>query len=153
MSFKIYKPEDVVSAESFAGYAQQQLGIPYPTLKQMIILKRQIKDVMEKNPGFTYASLPRVVEWAKSRKKRFADPIKLLSSFRYAFEDGYLPELSERYEDLIEIDDKINAALRVETDQEWRRALMLSEDIEEKNAMYTKWVELRSHLFTQPANK
>lgn len=141
---KIYTAQDVKDAESFATYAQQQIGVPYPTLKMMIATKGTIKRMFAENPGLNWSSLPRIVEWAKARKKRYATLTSLLAGFRWAFQDGYLPELSESFEERTNVDELVYAALRVEKDPDWRRALMLTDSLQEKVSIYNKWVEVRS---------
>lgn len=135
--YGIMKPQDVVDAKTFAIYAQQKLGTPYPTTQGMIALKKNIKNLFATYEYADYQTLVKLVEWARSKKKRYADTFGLVAHFRYAWRDGYLPELDPN--PTREIDALIEKALRTEQDQEWRRRLVLSQGVEARTAIYKAW--------------
>ena len=118
------KPEDVVDAQSFAAYAQQKLGVPYPTGKDIAILRRQVKQLFEQQPTATWMTLVRTVQWAVEKKKRYARVYTLVGAFRYAYADGYLPELDPKEAVDEDVERGIAEALQIERDATWRRRLI-----------------------------
>lgn len=138
------KPEDVNDAKSFAAYAQQKLGTPYPTGKSISILKKSINEFFEHHPQADYFTLCRVVEWAKAKKKRYPYANQLVYAFRYAYADGYLPELDPNAEIVDEdLEEQIEAALRDETNDEWRRRLITASGITARREVFEAWQKHR----------
>lgn len=135
--FGVIKKEQVTDPKSYANYVQQNLGTPYPNTKQLIILRKNIKQLFELYPEADYTTLIKMVEWAKSKKKKFAHSYALVASYRYAWRDGYLPELDPN--PTKEIDAAIEAALAQETDEEWCRRLAMASGIDVKTEIYTAW--------------
>lgn len=136
---------DVNDPVSFSSYCQQETGIPYPTGKQMAIVRKAINEFFDEYPQADYSSLCSIVRWAKERRKRYANPGNLVrGGFRYAWVDGYLPELDPNYDDVDEdLEKRIEEALAVETDQEWRRRLIVSQTNEARNEVYREWMRYR----------
>lgn len=133
-------PQDVVDAKSFANFAQQKLGIPYPTQKSIAVLNKALKEFFAQYPQADYSTMCRLVEWAISKKKRFAHTYSLVYAFRYAYKDGYLPELDpnrERTNDDLEA--LIEEALVVEKDPEWRRRFMVAHGVKARGEVYEAW--------------
>jgi hypothetical protein len=141
--FGIMTKDQVTDPKSYANYVQQNLGTPFPTGKQMVILRKTIKDFFKAYPDADYGTLIRLVEWAKARKKKYAHCYALVSSFRYAWSDGYLPELDPN--PTKEIDRAIEEAIAKESDEEWRRRLGMASGIEVKTEIYNAW--LRKEAF------
>ena len=138
------KPSDVHDAHSFAAYAQQKLGTPYPTGKSIAILKKALKEFLEHYPQADYNTMCRVVEWAKVKKKRYPHVNQLVYAFRYAYADGYLPELDPNTEIVDEdLEAQIEAALRDERDEEWRRRLITASGPTARREVFDAWHEHR----------
>jgi hypothetical protein len=71
-----WTPELVAAApdpvRAFALYAQQVLGVPFYTTKDLVLLRQRVNDVFNRCPQATYYTLCRVVAWA--RRKRIRKP-------------------------------------------------------------------------------
>lgn len=133
---------DVNDPKSFAEYAQQKLGIPYPTGKSIAILKKALREFFEHYPQADYNTMCRVVEWAKTKKKRYAQVYQLVYAFRYAYQDGYLPELDPGRELTdSDLEAAIEAVLVDEHDLEWRRRLIVADGLEARRHVYEQWRE------------
>lgn len=137
---KIKTPADVHDPKTFAEYAQQKLGIPYPTGKSIAVLRKSLREFFEHYPQADYNTMCRVVEWAGSKKKRYAHTYQLVYAFRYAYQDGYLPELEPSREMTDEdLETAIEEALKVEKDIEWRRRLIVAHGLEARKHVYEEW--------------
>lgn len=136
--------DEVDSPEVFASYCQQALGTPYPSGKQIATLRRNIKEFFKQNPQASYGTLVRTIDWLRSRRKRVPHCYSVINSVRFAWRDGYLPELDpvetkdESFEDLI------TEALKVEQDPWWRDRLTGGLTPKAKLEIYQSWVEARS---------
>jgi hypothetical protein len=128
-------PDPVVA---FAEYVQQKLGVPWPTAKDMNILRSKIKEFFGHYPKLTYFTLCRIVEWARARHRRYDRVWKVIDAFRYAWKDGALPELDpDRAETTVE--ERITAALTVETNPMWRRCLIGAAGVEARRRIIDEW--------------
>lgn len=128
-------PDPVVA---FAEYVQQKLGVPWPTQKDFTILRHKITEFFEHYPKCTYYTLCRVVEWARSRRRRYDRVWKVIDAFRYAWIDGVLPELDpDQTDDNVEA--RINAALTVETSTWWRRCLLGATGATARRQIIEEW--------------
>ena len=133
-------PSDVHDALSFAAFAQQRLGTPYPTGKAIATLNKSLNEFFEHYPTADFYTMCRVVEWAKQKKKRYPQVYQLVYAFRYAYADGYLPELDPNVEQPDEsLEAKIEAALKVEKDDEWRRRLMIARGVKARTEVFEAW--------------
>jgi len=84
-------PEDVVDLNSWADYAHQKLGVAHPTAKLLPALHKIANGFFEEYPDATWLALVDVVRWAKhTRKVKHFDIEKLLGSWKYAHQDGYM---------------------------------------------------------------
>jgi hypothetical protein len=119
------------------------LGTPYPTGKQMAILKRQLKDLFANNKNASYATLVRTVEWCKARKKRPPHSYTLIAWIRYAWADGYLPELDAKAPVDEPLESLITEALEIEADQQWRYKLIGAQGIEARRKIFESWKQMR----------
>lgn len=90
---KVLGPDDVTDARSFAEYCQQTLGAPYPRGKEWATLNTKAKEFFEEKPQATWGTLCRVVMWARMKKKRPSAAWKVVGMWKWAWEDGALPEL------------------------------------------------------------
>lgn len=140
--------EDVVDWKSFADYAQQEAGIPRPTQKQIAQLRAAANQFFEEYPHTSWGTLAKIVDWAKARRQRYATPSNLIrGGFRFAWQDGYLPELDPDYADVdpdLAID--IERALEVETDPAWRRRLIVANGRGQREETYREWSRYRDSL-------
>lgn len=128
-------PDPVVA---FAEFTQQKLGVPWPTQKDMNILRAKINEFFEHYPKLSYYTLCRVVEWCRQRHRRYDRVWKVIGAFRYAYVDGVLPELApDQMEEPVE--QRIAAALAVETGERWRRALIGAEGTEARRQVIAEW--------------
>lgn len=133
-------PADVHDARTFAEYAHQKLGIPYPTGKSIATLKKSLNEFFEHYPQADYFTMCRVVDWAAHKRKRYAHAYQLVYAFRYAYQDGFLPELDPNRELTDEeLEAAINDALTVERDAEWRRRLIIAHGVEARRHVYEEW--------------
>ena len=140
-------PDDVHDAKTFATYCQQTLGIPYPRQQDIRYLHKSLREFFEHYPQADYYTLCRIVEWAKAKKKRYAHVNKLVYAFRYAYADGFLPELDPNSEPVDEqLEELIEAALKEETDDEWRRRLMIARGVTARTEVYQAWKQHRIGL-------
>lgn len=129
---------DVVDAKTFATYAHQRLGCPASTIKDITILRKQVKEFFAKNEQATWATMCNVVDWAKARKKRPHSVYVLVAWAKFAFADGYLPDLIPTNRDP-ELETLIEAALEVETDPHWRERLFTSYG-PGRRVVYEEWL-------------
>ncbi len=135
-------PDDVQNADDpakeFAEYCRQTLGTPWPTLKDMIILRKKTKEFFEHYPHATWHTLCRVVVFSRSRKRRHAHVWAVMEDFRRAYVAGVLPELDpvnrvdEKFAGLVE------RALESEDDPSWRRRLLLAQGSQQEE-VYSVW--------------
>jgi len=85
--------QEVDSPESFAMFVQQKLGTPYPTMKEMNILRKYLKEFFTTYPDLNYSVLVKIVDWCKAKKRRPAHSYQVITYLRYAWRDGAIPDL------------------------------------------------------------
>lgn len=127
----------MVDARSFADYVRQILGTPTSTIKDFVMLQKKLKEHQEAWPNADWQTLVRTVDWAKARKKRPTRSWLLVEWVRFAWADGYLPELDAKPVDQ-QLEEAISKALEVETDAEWRYRLLGAEGRARKE-VYVAW--------------
>ena len=132
-------PDPVVA---FAEYTQQRLGVPWPTQADLRILRRKVREFFAHYPKLTYGTLCRVVEWARSRRRRFDRVWKVVDAFRLAWVDGVIPELAPDATD-DSVEERITAALAVETDPWWRRTLIGAQGRDARAQVIGEWQTIR----------
>jgi hypothetical protein len=95
-----WTPEKVQAAQdkprAFAEYCQQTIGTPWPTLKDMTILRKKIKEFFEHYPRCDYRSLCRVANWCRARKRRPTRAWLVIESFRDAWRTATCPSSTRR---------------------------------------------------------
>lgn len=125
---------------AFASYAQQELGVAYPTVKDMAILRKKIKEFFALYDTADYHTLCRIVFWAKNRKrkKRFNKTWALVEAWRDALAQGALPELERGAVDP-GLEAEIQRALEVEQRPEWRRRLLGAAGAEARQKAILDW--------------
>lgn len=119
--------------EAYALYLQRELGIPWPTQRDMVLLKRKIKEIFDQYPHATYFSLCRIADWCKVKKRRFERVWMVPAEFRKAWAAGYLPELDSNPDQHLE--QRIQQALEVETRSGWRQRLMCAAGTARREAL------------------
>lgn len=146
--FGYLSTSQVNDAKTFARYCQQEVGIPYATQANMVILRRHIKGFFEHYPQADYRTLCKLIDWAKARNKRFTAPHILVTAFRSAWKDGFLPELDPKRQNIDEqLEEKINKALEIETLPFWRMRLFGATGIEARRNVYTDWKDWKRKQF------
>lgn len=136
--------EEVVDPVTLAKYAQQRVGIPYPTVKDMTILRKKAKWFLDNNPEASWQTFVRVLDWIKAKHKHPATVWWLVDAAKWAYGDGYLPELAAKERTDSELETEINAALEVETDLTWRRRLNTATGVEARRDVLEEWRECQS---------
>lgn len=145
---KYLGPGDVNDWKTFATYCQQRTGTPYPTTKEIPILRKTIKEFFELYPKADYFTLCRVVDWCRSHKKRYRTTAAVLAvGWKYAWSAGYLPELDPSYEHEDEdLEELISDALAVEDHEGWIRRLSIAQGNEARRKVYDVWCKERKDL-------
>lgn len=140
---RTHTPDTVEAAEdqaaAFAEYVQQTMGVPWPTIRDMSILRKKIKDFFALYPTADYRTLCRVVGFMRSRRRRVPRTWMVVDEFRKAWAAGQLPELDPGYCSNPSLDAAIAEALTVEQDPAWRRRLLLAQDPASRQEVYASW--------------
>lgn len=138
----VWTPEEVAHADdppkAYSEYVRQTVGTPGATVKDLAAFRKKVKKLMEDDPRITWHTMCRVAQWARQKRKRPAHIHYLPDMLRYAWSDGYLPELSPDAAD-DDLEEKIGRALGVETDEYWRRRLIASKGVEARAQTYSEW--------------
>lgn len=141
---KTWVTEDVCDAESFCEYAQQMLGVPWPTYYDKKVLKAKTDEIFKRHPQMTWASICHVADWMRTRHKRPARVWMIPESFREAWAAGKLPELDPRDHEDGDLERLIQAALQVESDPYWRDRLIGSRGVEARRRTFEAWLTTSS---------
>lgn len=149
MNLIVWTPAKVQNADdkprAYAEYLQQTMGVPWPTAKDLVILRRKIKEVFENYPQADYYTLCRLAAWCKSRRKRYSRVWMVVETLRDAWAAGALPELDPEGEDK-ELEEKIAEALKTEEREGWRRRLMGASGRTARKEAYEEWQQSNSQL-------
>jgi hypothetical protein len=141
-----WTPEKVATAPdpvvAFAEYAQQRLGVPWPTQKDLNILRAKIGEFFRHYNKVTYYTLCRVVDWCRARRRRFGRVWMVIGEFRNAFAAGALPELEPDATDE-RVEARITVALTSETQPAWRARLIGAEGRTARTRAVQDWERLR----------
>lgn len=130
---------DVVDCKTWGGFAQQTCGTPYPTFKYVAKATKRVKEMFELYPNADWQTMARVAIWARAKKRRFATLYGLASSWRYAWKDGFLPELDAPTHVDEETEAAIAKALLTETSPIWRERLIAAEGKKARRQIYEAW--------------
>ena len=141
---KTWAHQDVMDVDSFCEYIQQMLGTPWPTWHDKKVLKAKVDDIFRRNPGMTWSSMCKVVDYMRSRRKRPARVWTVPEFFREAWAAGQLPELDPRDEEDFDLERLIGAALEVESDDYWRNRLIGSRGVEARRRSFEAWLQTSS---------
>lgn len=128
---------------ALAQYIEQRLGVPWPTGKDQLIFRKQVKEFFVHYPDVDYFTLCRLVNWCKSRNRRYGRIIHVIDEFREAWKAGALPELDPQNRDP-EVEAAIARALSWENDPTWRRWLMGASGIEARRNALLEWRSVRA---------
>ena len=143
MSFIEFVPgHEVNDPTSFIRYAQQTLGCPYPTGKDIAITRKMIKEFFNQYPDLDYQALVRTVDWCASKRKRFSRVYKVIAEYRFAYKAGVVGDLIDRSGENKELEAGIAEALEVEQDRGWRAQLIGSRG-PGRRVTFEAWVEKR----------
>jgi len=142
-SVNFIKSNDVRDAESLARYIQQTVGVPWPTLKDMTVLRRSVNEFFQHYPDLDYLTLCRVADWCRSKKRRFARVWQVVPQFRWAYADGALPEVDQVRHTDVDVEDAIREAVAVETDDVWLDRLVCSQGRSLRREVLERWNQQR----------
>lgn len=131
---------DADSTRAFAEYCQQTIGIPWPTKKDMIILRKKCNDFFTLYPHCDWRTLCRVAVFLRDRKRRPARVWMVVDEHRKAWSHGAIPELNENAHTNEHVEANIAHALATETDESWRRRLMLAQGNIARREVYREWL-------------
>jgi hypothetical protein len=138
-----WTPELVASApdptRAFALFAQQEIGVPFATEKDLVVLRQRINDVFNRCPQATYYTLCRVVRWARTKRVRRARVYQIIDLLPEAWASRALPELDEPVRDQ-KVEQRIADALQIETDPSWRRRLIGAMGTSSRNRVLNDWM-------------
>lgn len=101
---------------------------------------REAADVFATRP---WQILAKGVEWGKLNGKNLRSLCGIFSLTDFAYQAGYIPELSPKQLQQRSLDEAIVAALEVETDPEWRLLLSASTGDTRKDAL-VRWEATRA---------
>jgi hypothetical protein len=142
-----WTPEKVATAPdpnlAFALYAQQVLGVPFATVKDLVALRTRVADVFNRCPQANYYTLCRVVRWATRKRIRRARVYQIIDLVPEAWADRALPELDEPVRDE-GIEQRIADALNVENDPSWRRRLIGAMGTTSRSRVLNDWMLSRA---------
>lgn len=130
------KRDEVVDCKSFAMYAHQNAGVPYPNGKEIAGLCSYLKQFRERYPGADWETLCKIVDWVVNNKQKYWSPQQLVANgHKKAWLRGYLPELDYTLTDL-DVDVRVERILSSEElDDDWARRFSLAQTPQEKEAV------------------
>jgi hypothetical protein len=141
-----WTPELVTKAPdpvyAFSLYAQQVGGVPFATVKDLVVLRQRIKDIFDRVPKADYYTLCRIVVWAKTKRIRKPRVYLYVDLLPEAWADKALPELDAPARDE-NIEQRIADALRVENDPAWRRRLIGCIGTTARSRVLNDWMNSR----------
>jgi hypothetical protein len=124
---------------AFADYVQQTIGVPWPTIRDMKILRSKIDGFFTLYPHTDYRTLCRIVMFMQSRKRRVPRTWMVVEEFRKAWAAGQLPELDpDNMRDETTVL-SISDALTTEHDPVWRRRLLLAQGASAQQEVLAAW--------------
>lgn len=123
-----WTPEKVLAAPdpviALANYIEQALGVGFPTMKDLKILRKRCNEIFDHYPRADYRTMCRVVQYNKKRKRKFARVYTVIDSFREAKMAGFLPELDAQ----ADVRARVAEILKTERDPEWRARFLTAPD-------------------------
>lgn len=140
---------DVHNSETLATYIEQQTGTPWATNQDRLILKKKCNEFFQRYPYLDYEALCHLTDWCHRRRRRFSNVWKVLDQFRYAYEDGALPEVNTRRRVDPQLEQDIEEALSLETDSEWRAMISGTPNLKVRKEVLENWRIKRRPLLVQ----
>lgn len=130
-------------AWAFAEYCAQTAGIPWPNDGDLGKLKIEVRKFFYRYPQCDWYTMCRIVRWMTARKIRVPRLWMVVDFHREAWSKGGLPELDPGYEkpDPV-VDQMIQCAIKIETDEQWLDRLMLAQSPTAKQKVYSAWESL-----------
>lgn len=135
----------VNDAQTLARYIEQTTGTPWATLQDIILLKKKSKEFFTRYPYLDYSTLCHIADWCQRKRRRYSNVWKVIDSFRYAYEDGALPEIDMARQDPI-LEHNICVAVEKEPDQLWRMKLMGERGIDARKELLDNWRRTREPM-------
>ena len=129
-------PENVIDNDTFMQYVCETVGSPW-AFKDLLVMRKKTKGFFSEYPQCDWATLVRVAQWARAKRRRPAHAFQVVDYARYAWSDGAVPEMDPSNDDLA-LEAEIHQALEVETDSCWRERLIMSEG-DGRRAVYQQW--------------
>lgn len=137
---------DVSNDKELAAFIQQELGTPQPYYSKDWILYRQaLKQAFDVYPNADWLTMTKVVAFVKNRHKRIPTAAGVIREMRWAWGAGFLPELDPSQQIDLDLEERIEQALRVETDMDWRSRLTAAAG-NARSYVYDMWVKERQCL-------
>jgi Holliday junction resolvase RusA-like endonuclease len=124
----------------FARYCQQTVGTPVPQTEKWPALAKRVKVFFIEYPQADWYTLCRVAQWCRTHNVRPRTTVGLVSCFNSAWKDGAIPELDPHSWD-IEVEHRIERALQMEKDEDWRSRLFLAKGPEARRRAIEEWEE------------
>ena len=146
MTTERLKSKDVTSWDTFARYAQQRLGTPYPSSgADWQRAKVKIEPLFDQYDHFSFSTLAALVDWAHSKKKRFGSLGEVCWHVTDAFREGALEDMIPGAKELESWQEKMWTALETldpndEGDKVWRQRLLTAQDAG-REKVYLAWLE------------
>lgn len=129
----------MVNAKTFAAYCQQRMGIPIPSGKNCAVLNKHAKALFDQYPNASWQTLVRTLDWCIGHNRRYAEAYGIVTAVRYAWRDGYLPELDPQKPVDEKLEHQIESALKVEDNEDWRYRLLTSSGIDARRRVFEAW--------------
>lgn len=133
----------VDSPEKLCDYICQTTGTPWATLKDQFTMRKKCNQFFTQYPHLDYSTLCHVADWCQRRRRRYSHVWKVVDAFRYAYEDGALPEVDRRVLPNLDIESQIVEALNVETDKVWRMRLIGTDGQRFRKEVLEDWLTMR----------
>lgn len=142
-SLDLVSTGEVTNPDLLARYICQTTGTPWASIKDLCVMKKKCKEFFQHYPHLDYSTLCHVADWAQRRKKRYSHVWKVVDAFRYAYEDGALPEVDNKIQCDAEVEEGIERALEVETDGVWRTQLIATQSVRARKEVLEDWIQMR----------
>lgn len=149
---KVWTAHDVAAQKSvplkskaLANYMQQKLGVPYPTVQDMVILRAKVKKLFAEYPHADWKTICKIVDYCKSVRYRPNRAWAVLDKHREAWAAGFVPELDFNFQPPTpDLDERMADALAAEKRPGWRRRLLMAQGPEQKKAVLEAWTQSSS---------
>lgn len=114
---ELIQRSEVCSTRTFAEFAAQEAGIPYPAKTHLYAAEKLVKELFAQYPALTWQSLCGLVDWAVAKERRYPHILQLLNAYRYAYADGFIKDVDVNSNS--SLDARIKEILETETDPAW----------------------------------